>query len=332
MLFVGLPVFGLILLFEFAEVSRKFPMTSASEIFFVIKSSFLRVPVTFCEILHYVYFITATFSLWDLCRSHQVTIMKSSGHSPQQILFPFVSFSILVAFVWLFALHPAGIFSENLYKRSLENSETSSYEKNHDVWIDYGLNKKVIFIKLLDQNKLNDFYMFDMKNSKKIMAEHGKISQDSTILHNVAVIDKSGVKTYGTLNLVNTLSPDLMKLLSVPPQRQTVYNLHKIYKIQDRDGVNVRLYEFTFHKLLANCATFILFALIAAIICFPISRYKTKTNIAIKVIGTSLLLRFANNMMESFSHTGIISVVLAAWAVTLVLILISISVLIWKEA
>ncbi|MBE6447111.1 MAG: LptF/LptG family permease [Alphaproteobacteria bacterium] len=331
-LFVAFAVFSLISLFEFAEVSRKFPMTSWSEIFLVIKLSLLRGPVTFCEILHYIYFITATFSLWDLCRSHQVTIMKSAGKSPQQILFPFIAFSVVVASIWLFVMHPSGIYAENLYKRNTEHSDISSYEQNRDIWIDYGLDNKLIFIKSLNQNQIGNFYLFDQSKNEKIIAESGEISQNTVFLSNVTVLSQVGLKTYANLQLKDSISPKLVQLLSVSPLRQTIYNLYKIYQIQKQDHVNIRLYEFAFHKLLANGVSFILFALVAAIICFPINRYKTKTNLAIKVISFSLLLRFANSMMESFSYTGLIPVTLSAWAVTLVLVLISISALIWKEA
>ncbi|MDR0678163.1 MAG: LptF/LptG family permease, partial [Holosporaceae bacterium] len=89
MVFVSIAVFFLILLFDFAEVTRKYPISNMQETLFSIKLSLLRTPSIFCEILHYVYFITATFSLWNLCQSHQITIIKSSGRSPQQILYPF---------------------------------------------------------------------------------------------------------------------------------------------------------------------------------------------------------------------------------------------------
>ena len=125
--FVSISVFSLILLFDFAEVSRKFPITSFSEILYALKLSLLRTPITFCEIINYVYFITATFSLWDLCRSHQITILKSIGKSPQQILFPFLSFSIFIGMCWLFVFHPVGIRSENLYRRAIEAKDSSSF-------------------------------------------------------------------------------------------------------------------------------------------------------------------------------------------------------------
>lgn len=330
--FVAISVFFLISLFDFAEVSRKFPITSISEVLYVLKLSFLRTPITFCEIINYVYFITATFSLWDLCRSHQLTIFKSIGKSPQQILFPFISFSIFIGMCWLFVFHPVGIKSENLYRRSIESRETSSFEKNNDIWIDFGKTKYVVFIKSIDKKRFSGFYLFNLKKNERVVAQSGEIDSDVITLKDATIFKNNKFQTLKTVKIFDNISSELIDLLSLPPHRQDVYSLYKVYKIQKRDKVHLRLYELALQKLLANCATFILFALIAAVICFPISRYKTKTNIAVKVIFSALFLKFANSMLESLAYAGVISVVLSSWAVVLILICLAVSILIWKEA
>ncbi len=331
-IFVAVSVFFLISLFDFAEVSRKFPITNFLEVLYVLKLSLLRTPITFCEIINYVYFITATFSLWDLCRSQQITILKSVGKSPKQILIPFISFSMFIGMSWLFVFHPAGIKSENLYKRAIEDNFSSSIEKNNDIWIDFGKDKYVVFIKTIDKNQLSGFYLFDLKKNERIIAESGEINSNVVTLQNVSMLKNGRFQNLESMKIFDNISSELIKLLSLPPHRHDIYSLYKVYKIQKQDKVNLRLYELALQKLLANCATFILFALIAAVICFPINRYKSKTNIAMKVIFSVLFLRFTNGLLESLAYAGIISVVLSSWAVVLVLIFLSIAILVWKEA
>lgn len=330
--FVSVSVFFLVLLFDFAEVSRKFSITDGSSLLFDIKLSFLRTPITFCEILNYMYFITATFSLWDLCRSHQITILKSIGKSPMQILFPFVGFSFCVALVWLFIFHPLGIISENLYKRAVEQNEFSSFEKNNDIWIDYGENNRIIFIKAINQNKMLNFYMFNSKDHENLFAQSGEIHENLLVLKNVSILKGGKAENKDLLTISDKISSELIDLLSLPPHRQSIYSLYKVYKIQNENGVSLRLYELALHRLLVGCVSFVLFALIAAIICFPINRYKSRTNIAIKVIFSALILKFLSELTESLTYTGVISVILSAWCVTLIALLTAISILIWKEA
>lgn len=329
--FVSVSVFFLILLFDFAEISRKFSITNFSEILSALRLSFLRTPITFCEIINYVYFITATFSLWDLCRSQQITILKSIGRSPRQILIPFISFSIFIGMFWLFVFHPVGIKSENLYKRAVEANSSSSIEKNHDIWIDFGKDKYVVFIKTIDKNQLSDFHLFDLKKNERLIAKSGEINSNVVTLKDVSVLKDNRFQNLESIKIFDNISSELIELLSLAPHRHDIYSLYKVYKIQKRDKVNLRLYELTLQKLLANCASFILFALIAAIICFPINCYKSKTNIAMKVIFSVLFLRFSNSLLESLAYAGVISVVLSSWAVVLILTFLSIAVLVWKE-
>ncbi|MDR1375434.1 MAG: LptF/LptG family permease [Holosporaceae bacterium] len=332
MIFSSLSVFCLILLFDFAEVGRKFPISTIDETLFAIKLSLLRTPSTFGEILHYIYFLTATFSLWSLCKSNQMTILKSSGQSPQQILYPFVSFAIFVATIWILVFHPLGLFCERLFYEKAAAHVGYSEETNENIWIDCSRSDEIIFIKTIKESQINGLYLFNMANNRRIFAHQAMIKNDRWILKNVTSIDSDGIKNKDILEVPSKMSPDLISLLLKSPAKQDVYSLYKIYRIQKENLVTLRLYELGFHKLLANFANFILFALIAAIICFPINRYKTRTNIALKVMASAILLRFINSILESLAYSGIISAPFACWSLVSILLCLSIAVLIWKEA
>jgi lipopolysaccharide export LptBFGC system permease protein LptF len=334
MLFVSFFTFCLIFLFNFAEMTRKFPISTYPETLFTIKLALLKVPATFCEVLHYLYFITATFSLWSLCNSNQMTILKSSGKSPQQILFPFVSFAFCMAMFWLFAAHPYGKISNEIYNQTVF-ADSSDHGVNENIWVDYTKENQVIFIKKILNNNIDGLFIFDTKRNKRIFAKRAIIGEKWWDLRNVTIIDQNNnciINSVDKLVLYNNISFALIKILAKPPANHDVYQLRKIYKIQKRDQIKLRFYELELHKLLANCVSFILFALIAGIICFPINRYKTKTNIAIKVIGSAFILRFANNMSESLAYSGVFSVKLASWAIILALLCISTALLVWREA
>ena len=330
MLFVSFFMFCLILLFDFAEVTRKFPISNIEQVLFAFELSLLRTPNTFCEILHYVYFITATFSLWHLCSSNQMTILKSAGRSPQQILFPFITFAFCMAAVWLFILHPGGNYTEDKYN---ELAKSQAREANENIWIDYTKDNKLIFVKRIEKNKIKGLYIFDTRENKRIFAKKATISKNKWDLRNITVVDCSSntTKIVNNMTLYNKVSNELIEILKKPPRKHNIYSLSKVYPIQKADQVSLQLYEFELHKLLANCMHFILFALIAAAICFPINRYQTKTTIAVQVILIAMILRFANNMVDSLARTNVIGVVLGAWAVVITAVFITMGVLTWKE-
>ena len=332
MLFVSAFVFGLIFIFDFAEVMRRFPASSWQETLFVIKLSLLRTPITFCEVLGYVYFITATFSLWILCNSNQITIMKSAGKSPQQILYPFITFAFFIATLWLFVIHPLGQLSEEHYKRNIPTNTSRSMDTNENIWINYNKEEQVIFIKKISDICLDRVHIFDLGKNFRLFAKHGTIEDKKWTLKDITSVDKNGrITNMSETVLQNSTSKDLIELLSKSPQYHNIYQLRNVYNIQEENGVILRTYELELHKLFAMYISFILFALIAAIICFPISRYKSKVNISIKVIAFAILLRFTNNLLESLVHSGVLFPLLAAWGAVLTLLLIAVSILIWRE-
>ncbi|MDR3180067.1 MAG: LptF/LptG family permease [Holosporaceae bacterium] len=330
MLFVSFFIFSLILLFDFAEIARKFPISNLEETAFAIKLSFLRTPNTFCEILHYIYFITATFTMWNLCHSHQITILKSSGRSPQQILYPFISCAFFISLVWLFLLHPLGQWSDRCYNKTVNPSFSS--EMNCDIWIDYPKDNQIIFISGIVNNNIEGLHIYYLQEDHRIFAKNAEIRKNSWELRDVTVVKDGDVSDFDRLTLHNNISLNLLQILSSSPKKQDIYGLYKVYRIQHRDKVLLKAYELELHKLLANCANFILFALIAAVICFPINRYKTKTDVAVKMICIAVMLRFINNIFESMAYTGVLPVIVACWTVVLVLLCLAVSILVWNEA
>lgn len=328
MFFVSFFMFCLIFLFDFAEVTRKYPVSDLQQIAFAIKLSIFGVPNTFCNILHYMYFATATFSLWHLSTSNQITILKSSGRSPQQILRPFLVFAACIASLWLFVLHPYGNYMEAEYKNITQRKET-----NGNIWIDYPKNNQLIFLEKIDGRNIDGLYIFDTLKNQRIFAKNALVSLNKWNLNDIIVVDCNTNKlSYkDSLVLHNKISNTLVELLKKPPTKQDIYSLQNVYKIQEEDKVDLYLYAFELHKLLANYFYFILFALIAATICFPINRYRTKTGIAAQVIFLSMFLRFADNIMDSLVKTSTINFVLGAWAVVIIATLTTLSVLTWKE-
>lgn len=330
MLFVSFFMFCLIFLFDFAEVTRKYPISDLQQILFATKLSLLRAPNTFCEILHYMYFITATFSLWHLCSSNQMTILKSSGRSPQQILRPFLTFALCMASLWLFVLHPYGNHTEVEYGKIVHSQ---SQEANGNIWVDYPKNNQLIFLEKISKTDIDGLYIFDTAKNQRIFAQKATVSIDEWDLKDITVVDCNTNKTRheDAMVLRNNVSNALVDLLKKPPRKHDIYSLQNVYKVQEDDKVGLHLYEFELHKLLANCLYFVLFALIAATICFPISRYRTKTGVVAQVILIAMFLRFANNLMDSLVKTSVIDVVLGAWAVVIIATFVTLCILTWKE-
>lgn len=330
-IFISSAVFCLILLFDFAEMARKYPISTLAEACFALKLACLRSPYTLCEVMHYVYFIAATANLWSLCASHQLTVLKSTGQSPKQILKPFLIFATLLGACWLFVFHPLGLTAKRHYDCIINHSQY--VDTNSNIWINNVEKKQVIFVNDIHQNLLSQLCIFSTENNDKLIAQSACVENSTWRLNNVTEIKNGDTYQHDQLTITRELiSKDLVNMVAKHPKQHNVYSLSNVYDIEESTGASLQLYRLELHRLLANSASFIIFVLLAAVICFPINRYKAKTGVAIKVIFFSLLLRVCNNMCESFAYTEVISVGLACWATLLILLSLSIATLIWKEA
>lgn len=333
MISISIFVFLIILLFDFAEASRKFPIENIADIGFALKISFLRTPSTFFEILHYIYFITATINLWNLCTSHQLTIIKAIGGSPQQILFPYFAFAIATGMFWLLIANPLSMECDKAYKEAIGSSETAF--TNGNIWLDYKDSHKIIYISKIKNATTDSCFstgnVVIITEKDKIMAESASVHGDQWQLKNISIVNKEVADFCESKIMSFNVSRDLIRVLILPAGGHTIYTLYDVYVVSEDNKVDLRTYKIALHKLLAHCFIFIVFALIAAVLCFPINRYKTKTNIAVKVIFISIIIKFAMHTFEAFASSGVLSVALACWSAPVFAFLLAFSLLIWRE-
>jgi lipopolysaccharide export LptBFGC system permease protein LptF len=217
----------------------------------------------------------------------------------------------------------------------------------------------LVFVKSFANTRLHGLYAFDMQNNDRLFTQEISIEKSAWTLRDVNVVSCGKIENIPEL-LMNfdkkshdqqqfshhyyknidrcmrllhyNISSDLIEILSKPPKRHSIYQLHKLYNIQKHCRIELKLYEMELQRLLANCLYFILFALMAAIICFPINRYQTKTSVSVKIIAISIMMRFLDNILESFACGGVVPIHLASFAVVLIALCISIALLIWREA
>jgi lipopolysaccharide export LptBFGC system permease protein LptF len=275
--------------------------------------------------MSYAYLTVATFCLWNLGQTRQMIALKSIGKSPRQILRPFFCCAAFIATFWILVVHPIGVFLEEFYNKNLGKDT----EINTNIWINDTLHNRVIFLKTISGNNVENLCIFE--EGSKTFTEQAIIGKNTWKLKNITQINNNEISSVEEIEIPKVLSSNLIRLLVKPPNRQDVYSLRKIYKIKKLDNIVLKLYELEFHKLLANCFSFILFALIAAAVCFSVNRFKTKTSITIQVVFSAIFFRFSSNLLEALAYSGAIPIEMACWTVPIIFACIFLSLLIWRE-
>ncbi len=329
MFFVACFVIGFIFIFTFADMMRKIPYDAISPLSLCIYLSALRVPYTYCELVCYTYLIAATFSLWNLSQSHEITVLKSIGTSTHQILFPYFTLSFFIGISFIFIIHPLCVKVERFadYQEKIYLSKSSMSSKN--VWMQN--TEKTIFIGKLSDSHMNCLSIINNKKNETLYADSVNIQNNDWQLLNGYILKNNKIETFKKKTIKELINKKTIDLYSIVPQRSSVYSLLKCLYAKESYATDIGRYILNLNKIISNGVVFFLFSMIAAIVCLPLNRYKTKTFVSGSVIGSAILLHLFNGICESMGNNGSLSPIICIWIPTIAAISLSLALLIWKE-
>lgn len=324
-------VIGFIFIFTFADTMRKIPSSAEYPILLCAYLSLLRIPYTFCELSGYIYLIAATFSLWNLSQSHQITILKSLGKSSKQILLPYFALSAIVSVLFVFVFHPICVRAERLadYQDKVYLSMSNIYSSN--LWMKKDCGGKLLYFGKLYKTGIENFLIKNYSNDEDIYASSVEFRNNEWVLKNGYVCRSGDCSPFTEISAKPEIKSDELDIYSIPPNRCGVYSLLKCIMANSSYVTDISKYIINLNKIFSNAFVFFLFSMIAAIVCLPLNRYKTKTFVSSTVIGSAVCLRLLSNICESLGANGSISPVLCVWAPMIISFMLSLAALIWKE-
>lgn len=322
-------VVSFVFIFTCADMMRRIPQSIDSPIFVCIYLSLLRIPYTCCDLFGYMYFISATFSLWSLSQNHEITVLKSIGKSSKQILVPFFFLASLIGVSYVFIIHPISVRIERFadYQDKAYLSKSLLYSRN--LWMRDVNND--IFIGQLAHNRMRHLLIRDIVSHDETFADSVDIVDRQWILKNGYNRVKGESKVFLEHTMEAPISHNELNLYSVPPHRCGIYTLLRCIYARKSYVTDLNGYVINLNKLLSTGVVFVLFSIIAALICLPLNRYKTKTFVSSSVACSAIVLHLFNNICESMGGNGALSPLICCWLPTIIALFLSVALLIWKE-
>lgn len=329
MLFVACFVIGFVFVFTFADMIRKIPTSANFPLGLCIYLSLLRTPYTCCELAGYIYLIAATFSLWNLSQSHEITVLKSIGKSSRQILVPYFFLSFLIGISFIFIVQPICVKIERFadYQDKIYLSKSTMY--SNYVWMK---NKdEIIFMRKLWKTGISGLSITNYKTNEALYASSVKITADGWKLTDGYNYSDNKSEAFKEKTIGKVIGDEELEIYSVPPQRCSIYVLLHCLFSKKSYATDIAKYIINLNKILANGIIFFLFSMIAAIVCLPLNRYKTKTFVSSGVCGSAILLHLFSGICESMGNNGSLSPIVCLWIPMVVAFSLSLALLIWKE-
>lgn len=332
-MFLGLSafIFAFVFLFTFVDAMRRVPNNVNFPILVGGAISLIKTPIVFCELFVYVYFISAVTVLWSLANSHQITVLKSIGKSPNQILYPFLNVGAVIGTLFVFAVHPSCMYLSKHVKQIEHLMIAEENEIRYNVWLSKKQSNEVFYIDNFSGDVLKNVFIF--KNGETVFSKEVKVDsvRDKWLLKD-GYVSGDKLELFSEKEIENLISIDDIRKFSVPSDKSGIYEIVDRLFDENFYVVDLDKYVIQLNKILSNGIMLFIFAMISAILCLPLNRYKTKTFMSLGVILTSVGTRLIMNLCENVGNAGIMSPLVCIWTPILVFFLLSLSVLIWKEA
>ena len=214
-LLINFVVISLFIIFiNFLELSRIIS-EDKKNLFNFLQLSFLKFPSILNEIILFVTIISISFLIRNLVNNNELISMRNLGFSIFDIFFPIAIAVFIMGLFFLVLINPLSTYMENKYDIKLDNKENSLYSikiSNNEMWIKNQVdqfNSSFINIKNIDLKdmvgKNIKILQISDKSNTFILAENGKLKNNSFLLNNVRFYDFYE-ENYNKLNSFNLIS------------------------------------------------------------------------------------------------------------------------------
>ena len=334
-----------VFIIDTAELSRRISKAGDGDIILAIKLAFLKLPEMVFEIFPFIILFGSLAAFYNMAKSSELVIIRSSGISIWKILTPPILVVSIIGLFLILALQPFIAFTSAKFKeleaRNLrgqlslitlsenglwlkeENLENNTYYIIHSLGMDKsnGNIENVIFFNYQENGNL----------LRRIDADNAKLSRGKWSLSNAWIKETEETVFYKNYSINTNLTIDQIQENFSPPETISFWALPNFITIAEESGFASQRHKTRFFNLVVF--PFFLVAMVLAAAPFSINYIRTsRTNILIfGGIVTGLAVYTLSSVSLAFGSSGAINPLLSAIITPIIAITGSITILLYTE-
>ena len=313
---------------------------------------FLKFPLTIQQFMAFVMLIATLLTYTKLSRTHELSIIRASGISVWQFLFPTVFTAGAIGVLMCTAFNPLATYMNNHYGE-LKDHNVMSTVSSDGLWLrQSNLPEKTqrsigeeiagsFIIHAADTSK-NDqlrlggvsIYVLSKQHRfmKRINANIADLTSDYWHLKGVTIFNSQGLaKQYDDYFLKTNLTINDIQQTFAAPESVHFWALPSFITMLEKSGFSSISHRLYWHNILASPLLFMTMVCIAALFSLRPPR-QGKTGLLITAsIAIGALAYFIMNVISSFGLSGNIPVGLSVWLPVMMFGLASVSILLQIE-
>jgi len=351
-------VTAIIILVDFVEATRSFGDNANTSLLTIAGLTLLKTPQLIEETIPFVVLFGVMGALHGLNKSSELIVMRASGLSIWQIIWPAICVTGCLGIIWATVFNPYAALSNTKYRSLLSDitipQTQQSQIRTEDVWLREGIDTGQVVIHGTmtsdAPNKLEDvtFYYFEfptklpdaLRTSPQGQREDSPTQFTRRIDASEAILETNGYwKIRGIIENLEGQNPKNEISASFPTaitqndildhakrkNRPAFWQAQKEINDAERAGFSTVSLRLHFQKLLSLPLTLIAMTFIAAGVSMRLVRSGGTLRLMLmgSVIGFGFY--FINSVMGAFGGAQSLPIILASWAVPVFVLLCSIA-------
>ena len=307
----------------------------------ITKIAFLKIPELLHETIPFLMFISAILAFTKFSKSNEYTVIKASGISIWQFLFPFLAVTFTFGVLFITVLNPIST-SLTDYSRKMASkyylgdaTSTLSFSSSGLWFIDKfespEQQKRVVHAKYLNAKSSQlvevSFLILDKDYNflKRIDAKTATLSKGEWLLNNSMLFHVHKLTQKESLIQLPTSFKEYdLKNSFVNPDSISIWRLWHFISILKASGYSALKHSAYFYKILARPFLMCGLILIAASFALKPMRFVSSIRVAFYGLSSGFILFFFNEIVTLLGVNGSIPSYLAAISSTLIVILLGV--------
>ncbi len=342
-LMISFVLVGLTFVINTIELLRRATNHTEIGITLIIQMSLLSLPQFVERVLPFAVLFGSIYTCWRLNKTHELVVIRSSGLSAWQFLFPMMASALLFGFCVTAMVNPISAVLSAKYEQMedahLKSAGSTIAVLRTGIWLRQPVEKgyALIHAATFEQAewKLSDVIVFffdkDDNFMRRIDSPLAYLRDGHWEIRQALVNDKNGVTRTDVELLKTELTARKIEESFATPETISFWNLPEYIRIMEETGFPATRLHIRFHSLLAQPFFFVAMVLLAATFSLRPPRFGGAGALLALGVAIGFFVFFMDSMLGAFGLSQKIPAYLAAWTPAIVSLLLGTTALLHLE-
>lgn len=336
-------ILSLVFLIDLVELLRNFSSKHGVPFNIILSLVLMKLPHLMLQVLPFALLFGAILALTRQSKNHELVVIRAAGVSVWQFLAPGLLVSFCIGVIAMTIINPV---SSNLFARFKNTSAELLGEKQSSLqiteegfWLRQGDGTSQSIVHAENANNsgaqleaVTIWVYIDDEWKRRIDAEHAVLRSGYWLLSDANITEHNRPTEFmAELKIKTTLTKAQIQDSFASPDTLSFWHLPRFIRLTEAAGFSAAKYKMYWHSVLSLPALLCAMVLIAATVSLRLTRLGGVSRLIAFGTLAGFALYFVSDVTRALGMSGNLPVIIAAWAPTLMAMLLGMTSLFYLE-